>query len=216
MDNYQNEISSNPIINKKQITSYDIKQLLIRIGLLIILITAHFLLPVTTLKIENISSTSSTFDLFVSARVSPESNGIMSFSLSKLAFDVGDYQEIYEENKYVLRNIKENHKSAIGTVLAISFICIAICAVFVIKSIFHILKKNSFKASSSIAMAFIPITLANLSLIILIIATMNYAKPDSTLNYDIIGKAYPSIFFIILLAVTILTNVNSFKTIPRT
>ena len=65
-------------------------------------------------------------------------------------------------------------------------------------------------------MAFIPITLANLSLIILIIATMNYAKPDSTLNYDIIGKAYPSIFFIILLAVTILTNVNSFKTIPRT
>ena len=113
-------------------------------------------------------------------------------------------------------DLKENHKSAISTVLAISFICILFCAVFVIKSIFHIVKKNSFKASSSIAMDFIPITLAILSLIILIIAIMNYAQPDSTLAFDIIGKAHPSKSFFILLVVAVLTNVSSFKAIPST
>lgn len=216
METYQNEFSSNPISSKKQIASYEIKPLLIRIALLIILIIAHFLLPVTTLKVKTISEKSDFEGVSSSVRVSPEGDGIMSFSLSKLAFDVGVDEENKDIYDVIFRSIKENHKSAIGAVLAISFICIAICAVFVIKSIFHIVKKNSFKASSSIAMAFIPMLLANLSLIILIIAVKSFAKPDATLAYDVIGKAYPSIFFFIIIVAAIVINVNSFKAISRT
>lgn len=216
MDNYQNEITSDTINNKEQISSYEIKPFLIRIALLIILIITHFLLPITTLKVETICEESNHGGFSSSIRVSPEGDGIMSFSLSKLAFNVGVDEEKKGIYDIIFIDLKENHKSAISTVLAISFICILFCTVFVIKSIFHIVKKNSFKASSSIAMAFIPITLAILSLIILIIAIMNYAQPDSTLAFDIIGKAYPSKSFFILLVVAILTNVSSFKAIPRT
>ena len=209
MDNYQNEITSDSISSKKQMTSYEINQFLIRIGLLIIMIIAHFLLPTTTLKVETISAKSN-FGVFSSSvRVSPADDGIMSFSLSQLAFDHSVDAENTDINDEISRNIKENHKSAINTVLTISGICFAICAVFVIKTMFHIANNNSFKASKSLYMAFIPMLLANISLIILTIATTNYVKPDDTLDFDIIGKAYPSIFFFVLFAAAIAIHVNS-------
>ena len=213
MDNYQNEITSDSISSKKQMTSYEINQFLIRIGWLIIMIIAHFLLPVTTLKVETISAESNFGGVSTSVRVSPAGDGIMLFSLSQLAFDVSVDAENTDINDAISRNIKENHKSAINTVLTISSICFAICVVFVIKTILHIGNNNSFKASKSLYMAFIPMLLANISLIVLTIATMNYAKPDATLDFDIIGKAYPSIFFFILLAAAIAIHVNilSFK-----
>ena len=138
MDNYRNEITSDSISSKKQMTLYEINQFLIRIGLLIIMIIAHFLLPATTLKVETISEKSNFGGFSSSVRVSPADDGIMSFSLSQLAFDLSVDAENTDINDEISRNIKENHKSAINTVLTISGICFAICAVFVIKTIFHI------------------------------------------------------------------------------
>ena len=81
METYQNEISSSPISCKKLSDLYEIKSLLIRIGVIVILIIAHFLLPVTTLKVKTISYDSDFGGVSFSGKVHPAGNGILSFSL---------------------------------------------------------------------------------------------------------------------------------------
>lgn len=213
METYQNEISSSPISCKKLSDLYEIKSLLIRIGVIVILIIAHFLLPITTLKVKTISYDSDFGGVSFSGKVHPAGNGILSFSLSKLAFYSNDNESFYDTDIYdsIFSDFKKTYKAVISAVLAISCICIAVCAAFVIKSVFHIVKKNFGKAIGSIAMALIPLILVDLSLITLIIANINYAQPNASLGFDIIGNAYPSLFFVILFAATIQITVNSVK-----
>lgn len=198
----RNAVSAELVSNQSHKTSFGTMYACILIVSLILMSVAQFFLPVSTIKAENGEK--------------------YSISLLQLTF--------VSNNDYEMDIMCiDNHSVlAIYGVLAISCICLAVCAVYIIISIIQMMN-NTNKACTTLTVAFIPMVLAKLSLFITHLQIKNFAEPDSveesvsgilhtTPSPDelIIGSVNISIFVIIMLAAAIAVPFVSLKTIHRT
>ena len=198
----QNAVSAELVSSQRHKTSFGTMYACILIVMLILMSIAQFFLPVSTIKAENGKK--------------------YSISLSELTF--------ISNNAYEMDiTCTDNHSELVITgVLAISCICLAVCAVYIIIGIIQMMK-NTNKACTTLTVAFIPMVLAKLSLFITHLQIKNYAEPNSAeesvsgilntiplLDELIIGSVNISIFFIITLTAAIAVPIISLKTIHRT
>lgn len=139
----------------------------------------------------------------------PLENNNYPLSLAKLAFK-SDYRLDVSCN--------DNHSSLIiSGIAAISFICLIICATFIIIGIIQIFK-NTNKACTTLVIAFIPMIIAKLAILIPIAQIKNFhcmgiVSERITIIND---PAHTSIILFVMLIVSIFIPIISLKLIHRT
>lgn len=133
-----------------------------------------------------------------------------SISLSELSFNPIDYK--------LDISCKENHSPLIiNAVLAISIICLLACAVFAILGIIQI-SKNTNKACTTLTIAFLPMVLAKLSLLLTISQIRNFKVIEIKAEDIVIiaDSVHLSFIPVLMLVTSICIPIISLKIIHRT
>ncbi len=121
------------------------------------------------------------------------------------------------DGKYKLDiSCKKNHsKLIVSVVLGISCVCLIVCLVFAIIGIIHLMNDTN-KSCIYLSLAFIPMALAKLTLMLTALPIKNFRCIAVNHIALVIDSPHTSIFLILMLVISICIPIISLKVIRRT